>query len=225
MARIVEHSPEFEFCTGVQGLELADSITGDAHKLFNVPYDCGFFFSKHLDVAVSVFENSGAAYLSSGVSDQPIPSPLNVGIENSRRFRALPLYSALRSYGLAGYREMLYRQIKTARQIARMILNHPHYILLSPAEQSSTLNLTDLTPKQLDAVINKDIYMIVLFRARHEATNKQLVTLLNETGEIYVTGTMFLGEPAVRIAVANWQVEPESQTEAVRKVLDRALGA
>jgi hypothetical protein len=32
-----------------------------------------------------------------------IPSPLNCGIENSRRFRALPLYAGLLEQGKTGY--------------------------------------------------------------------------------------------------------------------------
>lgn len=32
-----------------------------------------------------------------------LPSPLNCGIENSRRFRALPLYAGLLEQGKAGY--------------------------------------------------------------------------------------------------------------------------
>jgi hypothetical protein len=45
----------------------------------------------------SVFQNANAAYLSSIPSS--IPSPLNIGLENSRRFRALPVYAVLLAYG------------------------------------------------------------------------------------------------------------------------------
>jgi glutamate/tyrosine decarboxylase-like PLP-dependent enzyme len=44
---------------GVRYLEAADSIAADAHKLFNVPYDCGIFLSRHLGTGIDVFQNPG----------------------------------------------------------------------------------------------------------------------------------------------------------------------
>ncbi|GAA5964832.1 hypothetical protein JCM21900_001460 [Sporobolomyces salmonicolor] len=90
-------------------LALADSITSDAHKWLNVPYDCGLFFSRERQVnpsstTTSLYELTGpgtkvAAYLagpsSSSTSDaqahpqleetRKLPSPLFMNIENSRR--------------------------------------------------------------------------------------------------------------------------------------------
>lgn len=57
---------------GCEGIELADSIAGDAHKLLNVPYDCSFFLCRHSNVAGNVFQNANAAYLNaSGDVDGP----------------------------------------------------------------------------------------------------------------------------------------------------------
>lgn len=213
MARILDPKTYPAIYSGVEGIELADSITGDAHKLFNVPYDCGFFVSKHLDLATSVFQNAGAAYLAT--APQAIPSAMNIGIENSRRFRALPLYASLLAYGVDGYRDMLQRQIATARLIAKWIARHPAYELLPIKHQQAV---------DLDADADLDsIYMIVLFRAKDESLNLKLGGLINATGEIYVTGTKWDGRPGVRISVANWQVDAQKQASTVQKVLEQVL--
>src|ERR1700753_3875077 len=209
MARVLHKDPsQFKsIYDGVKRLELADSITGDAHKLFNVPYDCGFYFSKHLSNATSGFQNAGAPYLASSGDPDSLVSPLNAGIENSRRFRALPLYASLHAYGMEGYRDMLIRQINTAREIGRAIISHEAYELLPDSHEGGSGEL-------------EDVYMIVLFMAKDVALNKSLVSRINKTGNIYVSGTMWNGKPAARIAVANWQVDAKAQRSVVIQTLD-----
>ncbi|KAK6443690.1 hypothetical protein LTR95_000517 [Oleoguttula sp. CCFEE 5521] len=199
---------------GVAGIQLADSITGDAHKLLNVPYDCGFLFSKDLALAQHCFQNPNAAYLASVVSqptnaaEPSIPSPLNIGIENSRRFRALPVYASLMAYGKNGYVEMLVRQISLTRAIATYIDGHDAYELL-PNDPSRTLE---------ERLAN--VYIIVLFRAKGQALNGELVQRINGSKRIYVSGTQWEGRPAARFAVSNWQVDVERDIALVKKVMD-----
>jgi len=51
--------------------------------------------------------------------------------------------------------------------------------------------------------------MIVLFSAKEEGLNNRLKMAINDTGKMYVSGTMWNDRPAIRIAVANWQVESD----------------
>ena len=193
---------EFGFIIGgTEGIELADSITGDAHKLLNVPYDCGFFLTRHKTLLEDVFRNGNAAYLSSDSTVADIQSPLNIGIENSRRFRALPVYATLSTYGRIGYQDMLRRQIRLARRIALWIDKSDEYYLLPPKSS-------------IDSV-----FIIVLFCARDLQLNKELVEKINNTRQIYVTGTKWDGESAARIAVSNWQADVERDGALIEKVL------
>jgi glutamate/tyrosine decarboxylase-like PLP-dependent enzyme len=187
-------------------MELADSIGGDAHKLLNVPYDCGFFFSRHLENATNTFANTNAAYLSISFENQ-IPSPLNIGLENSRRFRALPAYANLVAYGRTGCQDMLKRQIGLARGIARFIVEHESFILLG--HEHVTIE------QALD-----QIYIIILFRAVDDEINQTLVERINSGREIYVSGTSWQGLPACRFAVANWQADVDRDLPLIKRVLD-----
>jgi glutamate/tyrosine decarboxylase-like PLP-dependent enzyme len=200
---------------GSQGIELADSITGDGHKLLNVPYDCGFFFCRHQELAGRVFQNPSAAYLSSGTNPTrkaapsglpPVISPLNLGIENSRRFRALPVYASLVSYGRDGYRDILERQIRLARRVSSWLFDHPKYTLL-PA----SLSKDNALPKT---------FMIVLFGAVDDALNKRLAEEINSTSKIFVSGTVWEGRAACRIAIANWMVDEQRDFDIITEVLE-----
>lgn len=194
---------------GIQGLEMADSITGDCHKLLNVPYDCGIFFTRHKHLSEAVFGNGNAAYLTSGMasaSGDDIQSPMNVGIENSRRFRALPVYVTLMAYGRKGYMDMLSRQIGLARRITRYLLGDARFDVLPHAQ-----NAEDMLART---------FIVVLFRARNEDLNSNLVKRINATGKIYVTGTAWEGKPAARMAVSNWRVDVEHDGTLIEKVLN-----
>ncbi|KAB2580817.1 Alpha-methyldopa hypersensitive protein [Lasiodiplodia theobromae] len=209
LARALATDEFSQIISATEGMELVDSITGDGHKLLNVPYDCGFFFSRHLQTGQDTFQNANAAYLNAGAagSGSCIPSPLNIGIENSRRFRALPVYASLVAYGREGYREMLERQIRLSRAIAGLILDHAAYELLPQSDASRN-------------DILGGIYIIVLFRARNETLNRELVKRINATSKIYVSGTSWEGAPACRFAVSNWQVDQERDLAIIREVLD-----
>jgi glutamate/tyrosine decarboxylase-like PLP-dependent enzyme len=205
-ARLLPSTPAYQAikdCTA--GLEVADSITGDGHKLLNVPYDCGFFFSRHRSLAERVFANPNAAYLAAGSGGDGIMSPLNIGLENSRRFRALPVYASLVAYGKAGYRDMLERQIALSRGIARFINSSKEYELLPRVDTED-----DTTSR---------IYIIVLFRAIDERLNEQLVAKIKESRKIYVSGTRWEGRSACRFAVSNWMVDVDRDLAVVKHVL------
>lgn len=104
----------------------ADSITSDAHKQLNVPYDAGLLFIRKkvldveshesllLDVCGPGKGQPTPAYLKAPAVDlcgddeneemktksayaASLPSPLAKNIENSKRLRALPVYAALLS--------------------------------------------------------------------------------------------------------------------------------
>ena len=193
-------------------MELADSIAGDGHKLLNVPYDCGFFFCRNPSISQQVFQNPNAAYLDTkNAATDRIQSPLNIGIENSRRFRGLPVYTSLVAYGRQGYRDMLRRQIHFARAVAAYIFDHDAFELL-PQEVFSHRDK-----------INQDIFIIVLFKAKDQALNDNLVDKFNGSSKMYVSGTKWLDTPASRIAVANWQVDPDRDLAVVRKVFEHIL--
>lgn len=204
--RILADSEEFAAVKqGSAGMELADSIAGDGHKMLNVPYDCGFFLCRHADEAGRVFQNANAAYLTGGAAAS-IPSPLNIGIENSRRFRALPVYASLVAYGRVGYQVMLQKQIRLARMIAAWLFEHPGYNTLLEMDTK-------------EALVDKT-FVVVLFSAKNDALNQDLATRINDTSKIFVSGTSWEGRPACRIAISNWRVEEERDFEVVVDVLD-----
>ena len=205
-ARALPTSPQYsELRAGAIGLDMADSLCIDGYKLLNVPYDCGFFFSKHEGIPQRVFQNPNASYLSSSGTDA-IASPLNIGMENSRRFRALPVYATLVAYGREGYAAMLGNMVNLARKVASFIYQHPAFRLLPERDQD-------------DDYISS-IFMVVLFQATDDILNQELVARINSTRKIYVSGTTWHGRPAARMAIAKWDVDVERDSHRIYDVLN-----
>jgi glutamate/tyrosine decarboxylase-like PLP-dependent enzyme len=178
--------------------------------MLNVPYDCGFFLTRSVNALASIFQNPNAAYLSSGPSS--IQSPLNIGLENSRRFRALPVYAVLLAYGREGLGEMFARQVRLARGISAFLKSRKEYELLPINTQH------DAKEGHFE-----DTQIIVIFRAIDEARNAKLVKSINATRKMYVSGTKWDGKPACRIAVSTWKVEVERDLKLVTDVLKEVV--
>ena len=171
------------------------------------PYDTGVFFCRHPTINAQVFGNPNAAYLASGKTAR-IQSPLNIGLENSRRFRALPVYAALLSEGRTGMAQMVARMVGLARRIAEFVRDSPDYDWLPDASASL-----------------ESVFIIVLFRASDKTVNEELVQRINASGKMYVSGTAWNGEKAVRLAVSNWRVDVERDFAEVQSVLESVVKA
>jgi glutamate/tyrosine decarboxylase-like PLP-dependent enzyme len=168
-----------------RGMGLSDSITIDAHKWLNVPYDAAMQFTRHRSLQLKVFRNN-AAYL--GDPEQS-PDFFHYTPESSRRWRALPSWFALRAYGRNGQREIVDRNCFLAQQLAALVADADDFDLLSPVR----LN-------------------IVCFTVKHPAITPDLIqyflNAVRDDGRAFFTPTMYKGVPAIRAAVSNWQTAP-----------------
>lgn len=183
------------------------------------PYDCGVFFTRSIDTLSSVFQNPNAAYLASG-QPSSIPSPLNIGLENSRRFRALPVYAVLLAYGRDQLAEMFARQVRLARSIAKFIQCSEGYDLLAQGLKPEIRK--EVATSSFNATF-ENTHVIVIFRAKDETTNAELVKRINATRKVYVSGTQWEGKPACRFAISTWKVDVERDLTLIKEVLESIL--
>jgi glutamate/tyrosine decarboxylase-like PLP-dependent enzyme len=168
----------------VEGLALADSLTIDAHKWLNVPYDSAMAFNRHPALQAEVFQNA-AVYLGEEIGPGDF---VHLTPENSRRLRALPAWFTLLAYGRQGYAELVGRACQLAQALGQQIDESAEFKLLAPVRLNGicfTLVTGGETPSLADI--------------------RQYLVLVQAGGDAFLTPTAYLGQPAIRVSVTNWQ--------------------
>lgn len=178
------------------GIDRADSITSDGHKWLNVPYDCGIFLTRH----VSVLETCCRAFAPYLDTKAEGNSYINRGVENSRRFRALPLWMAMKAYGRDGIAAIVRANCDQATDLGAWVRTHEKLELLSEPK----LNVTMFTSKGDDD------------------QNRALLEKINATGKLFMTPTIYNGRFGFRAAFSNWRTQ-DHDLAIIKEAIDSVL--
>ncbi len=175
----------------VDGIERADSWTTDAHKWLNVPYDSGIVFCAHPESHRAAMTIT-ASYLIQDEGAQRVRDQVDWVPEFSRRARGFPVYAALRALGRNGIAELVERCCEGATRFAEAIVELPGVELLN------------------EVVLNQ-----VLFRFESDERTDDVLRRVQESGEVWMSGTTWAGRKAIRVSVSNWQTGAEEIDLAV----------
>jgi glutamate/tyrosine decarboxylase-like PLP-dependent enzyme len=182
-------SPRFAHL--VDGAERADSWATDAHKWLNVPYDCGIMLCARPEPhrrAISVRAEYLVHAEEGGPRDEVDWTP-----EFSRRARGFTVYAAIRQLGRSGVADLVERCCDHAARFAREV----------PATGAEVLN---------EVVLNQ-----VLFRYDTDERTAEILRRVQESGEAWMSGSVWEGRQAIRLSVSNWQTSDDD--------IDRTLAA
>ncbi|MEP7303946.1 MAG: aminotransferase class V-fold PLP-dependent enzyme [Acidobacteriota bacterium] len=179
------------------GLECADSVAVDPHKWMYIPVECGCALVRDQRAMRDAF-SLVPPYLR---DDAALPWFSEFGIQQSRGFKALKLWMALRHAGLDGYRKAIAHDIAMARGLQQRLRDAEDFELVSAGPLSVTC--FRYAPAHL---LGRD--------AELDRLNRQALDIVQRDGHVYLTGTELQGRLALRACIVNFRTR-ESDLDAL----------
>ncbi len=115
----------------LRGIELADSVGMDAHKLFFQPYEAGALMVKnavHLEDAFAI----GHDVLQDTVWGANHPNFADRGLQLSRAARALKIWMSVQTFGMTAFRAAVQNGLDLARRAEQYVESSPMLELMAP---------------------------------------------------------------------------------------------
>ncbi len=158
----------------LSGLELADSVTLDAHKWLATSMGCGMFLVSEPDVLATVF---GAAM--SCMPSREAADPYMTTAQWSRRFIGLRLFVALASVGWAGYGRHVEQAVAQSERVCAKLVSHGWICANDPC------------------------CAVLCMLPPGDASPREIAREVVESGDAWVSATVFEDQDVLRICITS----------------------
>src|SRR5262249_17995164 len=170
----------------------ADSIAVDPHKWLYAPLEVGCTLVRDPEKLRATFSHRPPYYRfhDSAAGYEPMTNYVERGLQNSRGFRALKVWLALRQAGASGYRRMISDDIRLSRAMAEAVRRHPSLELLTRELSITTFRYVppDLAPRASEPDIAEHL----------NALNEGILDAIQWGGEIFLSNAVLQGRYALR---------------------------
>jgi glutamate/tyrosine decarboxylase-like PLP-dependent enzyme len=179
----------------LRGLQQADSIAVDPHKWLYAPLEAGCALVRSRDALRHAFTYHPPYYH----FDDEAVNFVDYGLQNSRGFRALKVWLALRHAGAEGYRKMIGDDIALSRAMAAAIERHADLELVTQSLSITTFRYVprDLAPQAGEPPVER--YLNDL--------NTGLLEQLQRGGELFVSNAVIRGRYVLRACIVNFHTD------------------
>ena len=199
---------DIEVPADLGGIGLADSVAVDPHKWLYVPLEAGCILVRNQQALRDTFSYHPPYY---HFPDEPESIDYyEYGPQNSRGFRALKVWLALRQVGRSGYAEMISDDILLAQYLFQLVEAHSELQAFTQGLSITTFRYvpTDLIPgsKQVEAYLNR--------------LNTEILNRLRRSGEVVLSDAIVEGTFLLRACVVNFRTSLED-IEAMPGIVTR----
>ena len=170
----------------------ADSVAVDPHKWLYAPLEAGCVLVRDAEQLRRAFSYHPAYYH----FDDQVVNYFDYGPQNSRGFRALKVWLALRQVGRAGYLKMIGDDILLARHLHHLLAHHPEF---EATTQSLSITTFRYVPPDLRPQLGSEKVETYL-----NQLNQHLLTAVEKSGEAFLSNALIDGKFVLRACVVNF---------------------
>jgi aromatic-L-amino-acid decarboxylase len=195
--------PEFQWM--LDGKEYIDSFVFNPHKWMFTNFDCTAYFVKDASLLIKTFEIL-PEYLKTRTRGK-VNDYRDWGVPLGRRFRALKLWSVIRTYGVDGLMEKVRNHIGIAAELSEMISKEADFEILAPVV------ICVVCFRYIPAGYNEN---------QINDLNEKLNHQLNDSGKLYLSHTVLNGRYTLRMVTAQTNVTIGHVQNAWRMIKESA---
>lgn len=176
----------------LHALAQADSIAMDPHKWLYAPIEAGCALVKDPRHLVDAFAFNPDYYFFGSDEDRPV-NYHELGLQNSRGFRALKVWLGLRAAGRAGCAQMIADDIALARRMFAAFAAHPEFEAATCELSITTFRYVPVDGSLVGEALNK--------------FNQDLLERLQLEGRCYPSNAVIDGDFYLRACIVNFRTQ------------------
>jgi aromatic-L-amino-acid decarboxylase len=177
----------------LRALREADSVAVDPHKWLYAPLEAGCALVRNREHLRQAFSYHPPYYH----FDPEVTNYVDCGLQNSRGFRALKVWLALRQAGAGGYRKMIADDIALSRHMATVVASEAELQLVSQALSIATFRYVPMDRRAKLGEPATENYLDTL--------NRTLLEDLQRGGEAFVSNAVIDGHFVLRACIVNFR--------------------
>jgi aromatic-L-amino-acid/L-tryptophan decarboxylase len=186
----------------------ADSVAVDPHKWLYTPLEAGCALVRRRDDLLRTFSYHPSYYH----FDHEVTNYFDYGPQNSRGFRALKVWLALRQVGRSGYMKMIGDDMRLAGQLYALVRQHPDFEAITHHLSIATFRYVPADLRSTLRTAETEEYL--------QRLNQELLARVERSGEAFLSNAMVGGRFALRACIVNFRTSL-ADIEALPPLLSR----
>jgi len=200
IAALLLHNNEgIEVSPDLKGIREADSVAIDPHKWLYAPLEAGCVLVRNAALLRDAFSSHHPSYYHFDDMGEHTVDYYEYGLQNSRGFRALKVWLALRQVGREGYVRMMADDITLSQELYRLVERQPE---LQAFTQNLSITTFRYVPRDLNLELAEaDTYLNQL--------NTEILTRMQKSGEAFISNAVIQNTFLLRACIVNFRTSLE----------------